>query len=185
MSDFDRVAPEAAPDTGPTDAYPPAWVGLLLDGIATALRPATDPDHGGTDDQATAEELTEPLFADPRSVQRSGDPTDSRTLGPQQRDLLPLGEEQVPARGRTQLDQRHPATLAEPPRTNCARHADLDRRDLAAQPRATCSQNARSTSRRTDGRPGDRSAGRPVCATIHPAPRPTTHLHARGVATTG
>ena len=52
-------------------------------------------------------------------------------------------------------------------------------------PAATCTQNARSTSRRTGGRPGDRIAGRPVRVTIHPALRPNTHLRARGVATTG
>ena len=44
-------------------------------------------------------------------------------------------------------------------------------------PSAIFTQNARSTSRRTGGRPGDRIAGRPVSVTIHPARRPITHLH--------
>ncbi len=68
MSGFDRVepevAPEVAPDTGPADEYPPEWVGLLLDGLAAALRPATDPDPD-TGDGAPDEEVLDPLFADP------------------------------------------------------------------------------------------------------------------------
>ncbi len=37
---------------------------------------------------------------------------------------------------------------------------------------ATCSQNCRSSSRRSDGAPGDRIAPRPVNFCIHPAGRP-------------
>ena len=40
------------------------------------------------------------------------------------------------------------------------------------KPSATLSQNARSTSRRAGGLPGDRIAGRPVLVVIHPAGRP-------------
>jgi hypothetical protein len=43
-------------------------------------------------------------------------------------------------------------------------------------PSAILTQNARSTSRRTGGRPGDRIAGRPVNVTIHPGGRPIQHL---------
>jgi len=39
-------------------------------------------------------------------------------------------------------------------------------------PSAILSQNRRSLSRRTGGRPGDRIAGRPVTVVIHPAGRP-------------
>jgi hypothetical protein len=51
-------------------------------------------------------------------------------------------------------------------------------------PSAIFHQNARSTSRRTGGRPGERIAGRPVNVTIHPAGLPMQHLHDQGVATT-
>src|SRR5947199_335052 len=44
-------------------------------------------------------------------------------------------------------------------------------------PSAIFTQNPRSTSRRTGGRPGDRIAGRPVNVTIHPRGRPIQHLH--------
>ena len=37
-------------------------------------------------------------------------------------------------------------------------------------------QNPRSTSRRTGGRPGDRIAGRPVSVAIHPGRLPIQHL---------
>ena len=40
------------------------------------------------------------------------------------------------------------------------------------RPSATFTQNARSTSRRAGGHPGDRIAGRPVLVVIHPAGRP-------------
>jgi hypothetical protein len=40
------------------------------------------------------------------------------------------------------------------------------------KPSAILRQNARSTSRRIGGRPGDRIAGRPVNVRIHPAGRP-------------
>jgi transposase InsO family protein len=40
-------------------------------------------------------------------------------------------------------------------------------------PSAILRQNARSTSRRIGGRPGERIAGRPVLVVIHPAARPT------------
>jgi hypothetical protein len=43
-------------------------------------------------------------------------------------------------------------------------------------PSAIFDQNARSTSRRIGGRPGERIAGLPVCVTNHPAGRPATHL---------
>jgi len=39
-------------------------------------------------------------------------------LCPQQRDLLPFGERQIPTGQRSELDQRHPATLTEPTRPN-------------------------------------------------------------------
>jgi len=64
----------------------------------------------------------------------------------------------------------------EPPRPDRPRHAAPDRRVLAGQPFAILSQNARSTSRRIGGLPGDRIAGLPVCVTIQPTGRPTTHL---------
>jgi hypothetical protein len=44
------------------------------------------------------------------------------------------------------------------------------------KPSAIFDQNARSKSRRTGGRPGDRIAGRPVNVVIHPAGRPV-HMH--------
>jgi transposase InsO family protein len=45
-------------------------------------------------------------------------------------------------------------------------------------PRAIASQNrCRFSRRHTGGRPGERIAGRPVCAAIHPGGRPITHLH--------
>ena len=43
-------------------------------------------------------------------------------------------------------------------------------------PSAIFTQNPRSTSRRTGGRPGDRIAGRPVSVTIHPGRLPIQHL---------
>jgi hypothetical protein len=43
-------------------------------------------------------------------------------------------------------------------------------------PSAIFLQNARSTSRRIGGRPGDRIAGRPVRVVIHPAGLPMQHL---------
>jgi hypothetical protein len=51
-------------------------------------------------------------------------------------------------------------------------------------PSAILTQNARSTSRRIGGRPGERIAGRPVNVVIHPAGLPTQHLYDQGVATT-
>ena len=44
-------------------------------------------------------------------------------------------------------------------------------------PSAIFTQNARSTSRRIGGRPGDLIAGLPVCVTNHPDCLPITHLH--------
>ena len=44
-------------------------------------------------------------------------------------------------------------------------------------PSAIFTQNARSTSRRIGGRPGDLIAGLPVCVTNHPGRLPITHLH--------
>ena len=44
-------------------------------------------------------------------------------------------------------------------------------------PSAIFTQNARSTSRRIGGRPGDLIAGLPACVTNHPDCLPITHLH--------
>ena len=44
-------------------------------------------------------------------------------------------------------------------------------------PSAIFTQNARSTSRRIGGRPGERIAGRPVIVVVHPAGLPTQHSH--------
>ena len=49
------------------------------------------------------------------------------------RDLLAFGEGQISARHGDQLDGRHPASLAEPPRPDCRRHAGPDRSLLARQ----------------------------------------------------
>ncbi|HSH31996.1 MAG TPA: hypothetical protein VLB31_00075, partial [Actinomycetota bacterium] len=43
-------------------------------------------------------------------------------------------------------------------------------------PSAIFTQNLRSISRRTDGRPGDHIAGRPVSVVIHPGRLPIQHL---------
>ncbi|MFB7225732.1 hypothetical protein, partial [Streptomyces sp. NPDC056227] len=53
-----------------------------------------------------------------------------------------------------------------------------------ASPSAIFTQNARSTSLRTGGRPGERIAGRPVTVVIQPGGLPMQHLRDQGVATT-
>jgi hypothetical protein len=50
---------------------------------------------------------------------------------------------------------------------------------------AICCQNPRSTSRRSDGAPGDFIGDLPVNAFIQPAGRPTPTSVIGGVATTG
>ena len=66
----------------------------------------------------------------------------------------------MPPRSRNQRDPTGPDT---PHRS---------RRPRLVSPSAIFTQNARSTSRRTGGRPGDRIAGRPVNVTIQPGCRP-------------
>jgi imidazolonepropionase-like amidohydrolase len=57
--------------------------------------------------------------------------------------------------------------------------------DEVVIPVAISHQNARCTSRRNDGAPGDFIGDLPVSSFIHPAGRPIEHLHDQGVATTG
>jgi hypothetical protein len=52
-------------------------------------------------------------------------------------------------------------------------------------PVAICFKNCRSTSRRSDGAPGERIAPRPVNFCIHPAGRPINTSKIESVATTG
>ncbi len=82
-------------------------------------------------------------------------------LGTQQRDLLPLGERQVPPRRRGERQGRHPATLPKPPDTDRGRHVRLQRRRLARKPQrdrrpeplTILSSSDRRTARRAHHRP--------------------------------
>src|SRR4029453_13728894 len=70
----------------------------------------------------------------------------------------------MPPRSRNQRTPTGPDT----PRAIAASSLD--------SPSAIFTQNPRSTSRRTGGRPGDRIAGRPVSVAIHPGRLPIQHL---------
>ena len=59
-----------------------------------------------------------------RAIQLARDLSNTHLLGSPERDLLTLGERQVPARIRLENRLRdHPATFAEPPSTEDLRHA--------------------------------------------------------------
>jgi hypothetical protein len=97
------------------------------------------------------------------SAQLTSDLAYPCTLGPKERDLFAFRERQVAARQRSQTGRRHAATLPEPPHPTagdtpaCRAASSLD------SPRAIAAQNrCRSSRRATDGRPGDRIAGRPA-----------------------
>lgn len=62
--------------------------------------------------------------------------------------------------------------MPEPPRPDRHRHPDRDRGLLTAHPSAILTQNARSTSRRGGGRPGEHIGARPVFVDTHAAVRP-------------
>src|SRR5712691_8248275 len=62
-----------------------------------------------------------------RPTDPASDLTNSELLCVQDRDLLPFGERQVPARHRSERDRWHPASLTEPPGPDRLRHAALHR----------------------------------------------------------
>src|SRR5699024_6558150 len=77
------------------------------------------------------------LTRDPPGValQNASDLAHPGTRGPKDRDLLPLFEHQVAARGFIQRDRRHAASMAKPPGAHWNRHADLDRGLSRGDPR--------------------------------------------------
>ena len=66
---------------------------------------------------------------------------DTAPPDPQDRDLLPLRERQIPPRQRRQADRPDPAAVTEPPRTNCRRHTSLKDASSLDIPLAIAAQN--------------------------------------------
>ena len=106
--------------------WPPAWP---ASGAARPARPSTArprpgrpaPRHGSRRCGAARARSSTGRGPAPRAISRTPQP------GPfKHRDLLTLGERQVPARRLGQADRWHAATVAEPPRTHRPRHAHRD-----------------------------------------------------------
>ena len=70
----------------------------------------------------------------PMPAQPPGDLGIGEAGGQAARNLLPLGQRQVPAPRLGEIDRRHPATLAEPPEATVGRHAAPLRRRHRRQP---------------------------------------------------
>jgi hypothetical protein len=109
-----------------------------------------------------------------------GDLADPHVLRLQQGDLLALGEGQMPTRRRTDPDRGHAAAFPEPPGPDRSRHPAPIAAASLVNPSAILIQNARSTSRRTGGRPGHRIAGRPVTVVTTLLAVPSTHPSSSG-----
>src|SRR5665647_2618124 len=120
-----------------------------------------------------------------RTTQHHGDLPHAVTTGAQHRNLLPLGEGQVPPRRRGQRQRCHPASVTEPSRPDWRRRTDDFSGPLARDPRGDQHPEPATLLARSDRRSPRRRHRRPARLVRDP-PRRTTHPNTSrsGVTTT-